>query len=184
VSTVTGKLKTHEKQPNFHGGTNLRAVTTVSCSTEQEKEKILEDVKHHMKRINSENEITEETRVLRNKAISPYVEVDINNVNILCLVDTGSTHTIMSQSYAKKMGLLTQNQFIQHGFINPKAANGESIKAYGHLSARIQIGRTAQAINILIADIEENAILGMDAIHQLECEINFSKMTIKTDDDI
>ena len=175
------------------------------------QEKVLQDVRQHMNKIKKSQQLsttqdqlaqpkeirTVNTQNFDNKLhtsldvtmdcesnISPYLEVIINNMDIISLLDTGSTHTIMAREYAEKMGFLRLDTYQQHQLLSPKAANGNHIQTYGHLSIPISIGSARQCANIIIADIEENLIIGMDIITQMEFEILFARMVIKIHDEV
>ena len=125
-----------------------------------------------MKKLQTTERIKGETR-------SSYIEVSIMEKPMLMLVDTGSTHTLLSYDYASRMGFLSTDLDMVKS-LDAYSANGNKIQCYGQLTTKIKIGTIIHESNIIISDILEDGILGMDFILLSGLQLDFSQMTAKT----
>ena len=107
---------------------------------------------------------------------SIYVKVKIQNRDILFLVDTGCTHTMISHKWANTHGMMEQRENRQLSYA--MAANGSRLACYGELKTKIQLSSQEFSTQLLISDIMEDGILGMDVIKNHQIEINIPQMTL------
>ena len=108
---------------------------------------------------------------------SIYVEVKIQDRTTLFLVDTGSTHTIISHKWATAHGMIEQKekQYLNYA----TTANGSRLTCFGELKTEIQLSNQKITTRLIISDIIEDGILGMDIIMNYRMEINFSQMILQ-----
>ena len=113
---------------------------------------------------------------------SPYLEVEIDDVSAFFLVDTGATHSLVSRTFAQKYCLLQTSEYVKHDTINIKTVGGNKLKCDGHLETNVKIGDQQYDCQLLVANITEVGIIGMDLLKAMNSEINFSKMSLKVED--
>lgn len=97
---------------------------------------------------------------------SYYVDGVVNSQSLCLLLDTGATMTILSS----KSGL--GGKKIQPSSWTLKTATGEPARVHGETVAAFIIGGRQFSHRTLVADIDEDAILGLDVMTKLECKID------------
>ena len=97
------------------------------------------------------------------------------------LVDTGSSKTILSQK--QYMRLRESVDPLESTDTTLVSASGEPIRVRGTTSTTIRIGTHTIFTEIIVADIEQQGILGLDVMEELDCSIQIKAgtMTIKHD---
>jgi predicted aspartyl protease len=89
------------------------------------------------------------------------------------LIDTGATRTIIRPT------TISSNKKLQPTRWPLRTATGEAARVYGETIATFQIGNTIFDHQTLVANIEEDVILGMDILGGLGCSLNLKKGAIK-----
>ena len=109
-----------------------------------------------------------------------YVKGFVENMCVNWLVDTGAAKSILSRNIAKQLFddsaaccYMCEGQS-QHIFL----ANGKKIDIHGSSLTTITIGKQVFQVDVLIADITDEAILGMDALSQVNAVIDAIQGTL------
>ena len=94
-----------------------------------------------------------------------YVTAFVNGQPVTCLIDTGAKLTILSrklwESMVRQSSVLTSfNQVIS-------TASGNPIDVCGRTKVRLRIAEFNCAIDVIVADIENEAILGLDFLRDI-----------------
>ena len=104
MSSKDGKRETHGGSPNQHGKPILRAIDT--DIQEQLQRKTIKEVSSFMKELHTPNTQDSAKEEIEENTRSSFIEVSVMGKSMLMLVDTGSTHTLLSHDYASRMRLL------------------------------------------------------------------------------
>ena len=109
-----------------------------------------------------------------------YITVDCGFEKIKFLVDTGAMITVVSSSIFDRISVSEQvNSELQCTDVRLLQANGAPIKVYGEAMISITIGEKMYDCMVIVAEIEQDAILGMDFLHKNNASINCDHMTIQ-----
>lgn len=87
------------------------------------------------------------------------------------LVDTGATKTIVRRGVARKRKMSPSRWRL-------RTATGEAAKVHGEVDVRIQFGSTHVSHPALVADIEEDVILGMDIMDTYGFQLDLKRRVI------
>ena len=109
-----------------------------------------------------------------------YITVNCGFEKIKFLVDTGAMITVVSSSIFDRISVSEQvNSELQCTDVRLLQANGAPIKVYGEAMISITIGEKMYDCMVIVAEIEQDAILGMDFLHKNNASINCDHMTIQ-----
>jgi predicted aspartyl protease len=111
--------------------------------------------------------------------LSAYINVTIEDRDIKMLVDTGSTHSFVTSRHAKKHGLIDSHNFTPQKALNASTASGDHIQCLGHVATKVKIGTNTFNSRMIVADLLEEGIMGMDVISALGCNIDFTAMNMR-----
>ncbi|KAG5895587.1 hypothetical protein JTB14_002349 [Gonioctena quinquepunctata] len=101
----------------------------------------------------------------QNKGV--FVDGLINNEPCTMLLDTGATRTILGPSFARTPERIEPTTW------KLRTATGEPATVYGELPIEIILGNTKVKNQALVADIEDDAIIGMDIMNSRGFELDF-----------
>ena len=95
-----------------------------------------------------------------------YVKGFVENMCLNWLVDTGAVKSILSRNIAKILfdDATTCYYMCEGQSQNIFLANGKKMNIYGYSLSTVTIGKQVFQVDWLIADITDEAILGMDAL--------------------
>ncbi|KAG5894219.1 hypothetical protein JTB14_002270 [Gonioctena quinquepunctata] len=99
----------------------------------------------------------------QNKGV--FVDGLINNEPCTMLLDTGATRTILGPSFARTPERIEPTTW------KLRTATGEPATVYGELPIEIILGSTKVKHQALVADIEDDAIIGMDIMNSRGFEL-------------
>lgn len=110
---------------------------------------------------------------------SLYLKMDINGIFINCLVDTGSTLTVL---HSRKYFAISPDKrptLLRSG-VRLKMANGELVTTMGQAYFCIEVNGKSFKQRFIVADIDVPAVLGYDFLHLHHCKIDMGggKLTI------
>lgn len=110
---------------------------------------------------------------------SLYFKIKINGIFVNCLIDTGSTLTVI---HVRKFLSIPESQRpdkIYKG-VQLKLANGEIITTFGQADFDIEINGQKFQQRFVIADIDAPAIVGYNFLYNKDCKLDIreSKLTI------
>ena len=110
---------------------------------------------------------------------SLHFSVNFDGIPTTAMIDTGSTHSLISMTYAKSSGLLNTRKILKTRNLKPKAANGSQIKWYGNVTVNMEIGNSFIPVELIVADIRENVIVGNNILMAINSMIDLSSMTLR-----
>ena len=90
-----------------------------------------------------------------------FVEGMICDSNIKFLVDTGSSHTVISKATYANLETEKRPELTRTSF-GMKQADGKPIDILGSAWMNLKIGTICTAIEVIVADIFNDGILGVD----------------------
>jgi predicted aspartyl protease len=88
-----------------------------------------------------------------------YVEAKINGTPATCLIDTGATLTIVSSKFMDSVQALSSLESFKHNIFT---ASGTVMQSIGKTSVIIEIGGFETLVNVVVANIDAEVILGLD----------------------
>lgn len=89
------------------------------------------------------------------------------------MVDTGATKTIVKKSIVGNSKKLLKSRW------QLRTATGDAAKVHGEADAVIKFGATTFTHRVLVADIEESVILGMDVMSAHGFRLDLKKHTLE-----
>lgn len=107
-----------------------------------------------------------------------FVTVDICQIPLYCLLDTGSTMSVLHSNIFKKLPqkmqtrLKTSNQKL-------RMADGSAVRILGTINLPLFIDNQVIQQLMLVADIEIPVVLGFDFMNQNKCVIDVSSRTMQ-----
>jgi len=109
---------------------------------------------------------------------SIYVFGKVNGKPVHLLVDTGATKTIIRPDALERKGLI--NQMVT---LKLRTATGQEVPTHGKIAVLLEIG--SQVINheVIVADITEEFILGMDVIRKYGFHIDLKNDALRIDNE-
>ena len=107
-----------------------------------------------------------------------YVRAMINGYETLMLLDTGASHSILSEDFARFIGLLKPGDKIKEGLTGENASGGK-IASYGYRPVSLQINGIELDGDILIGHVNEAGFLGMDILGAAGAVLNFDEMFLQ-----
>lgn len=99
-----------------------------------------------------------------------FIDGQLDGMPRKFLVDTGATKTIVNKELGRRMKSTSWKL---------KTATGEQVSVYGEMDAQFTIGSTSFKHPVLVADIEEDVILGTDLMVKYGFALNLGEGTLK-----
>lgn len=137
----------------------------------------LDQTKGHQINITNEFDRNDSIRVSKPSMCGLYVKGFVNNVCISWLVDTGAARSILSKQFAEAFGKdfsIDNKETCHHIFL----ADGRKIETCGSALVTLIIGQQVLQSKVLIADISDEAILGMDILIQANAVVDVAQGTL------
>ena len=110
---------------------------------------------------------------LHHQSNSVFVNGMVNGKFRQLLLDTGATKTIIKPNIVQKSAKIRPTKW------KLRTATGEPAAIHGEVDVKIIIGSTLIQHPALIADIEDEVILGMDIMSSKDFELNFKRGVLK-----
>ena len=116
-----------------------------------------------------------------NKQDSLFLKCFIFNIEVNCLVDTGSTICIL---HPRKYNLLPPNMRPEIKKTNTKLclADGGVINTMGYIDLPIQVGNFTTVQKFTVADIDVPAVIGYDFLHSHKCTLDMGEEVLTLDE--
>ena len=105
-----------------------------------------------------------------------YVSMLVNGMPTRFLVDTGATVSLLSRTAYDRMDKAHETSTGVDGEV--VSTNGTLVKVLGQTSVQLKIADEAWTQDLIIADIHEDGILGMDFLLKHKCIINLQTRAI------
>jgi predicted aspartyl protease len=103
---------------------------------------------------------------------SVFVDGQINEEKRTMLLDTGATKTII------RPDIVTTPTMIKPTKWRLRTATGEPAKVHGEVKVQVTLGSTNFNHQMLVADIKEEVIIGMDIMNSRGFHLDFKKGTL------
>ena len=107
---------------------------------------------------------------------SMFVDAQINGEKRLMLLDTGATRTIIRPDIVTT---LTKIKPTKWGL---QTATGDPVRVHGEAQVQVTLGSTNFKQKMLVADIKEEVILGMDIMNSSGFVLDFKRGTLTVGD--
>ncbi len=91
-----------------------------------------------------------------------YIESHIQSTPLLFTVDSGATRTIISKEVFDQISVEDQPKLRKTSSL--KGAGGKLLKEYGEAKLKIQLGDIEFEKSVVVADIEDDGLLGSDVL--------------------
>ena len=118
---------------------------------------------------------TQEVSEMNN--VEPYVRAMVNGYETLMLVDTGASRSILSEDFAKFIGILKPNDPIKTNLSGQNASGGK-IHTYGYRQVLLQINGIVLEGDIMVGKVNESGFLGMDILSTAGAYLDFNEMNL------
>ncbi len=105
----------------------------------------------------------------------------INGVEAEMLIDTGATISIISQGLISSMSECSRPEVIPTN-IQVFLANNAQLKVYGHATVEMQLGGRVTQHKIMVADIHNDVLLGLDFMDRRDCIIDIAGKSLRMGD--
>ena len=110
-----------------------------------------------------------------------FVQSKIDTHRVPFLVDTGSDVTMISTLVYNALG--RNRQELEPPLVRYRAANGEALDVLGFCSLTIGIGNGSYNQRVLVADMAESAILGVDFLYDKKAVVDVFSNTLRIGDE-
>jgi predicted aspartyl protease len=109
-----------------------------------------------------------------------YLAVSIEGVNLNCLIDTGSTITVLHPDKYKAMREDSRPP-LQKEVVKLRVADGGLVTPLGSAVFELDIQGKVYQQRILVADVEAPVVLGYDFLHKYKCQLDMGQgsLTLK-----
>ena len=128
-----------------------------------------------------ENVDEEAVKVSGKRSSGLFVSACVNGKPLNSLVDTGATLTIISSRVWETVGnsSSTLNSFEQV----ISTASGNPIEVKGKTNVHIKVSKSSCYMEVIIADIDNEAILGLDFLERNNCKIDIAQGNLMIQDE-
>jgi predicted aspartyl protease len=103
-----------------------------------------------------------------------YIPGQLRGVTVKYLVDTGSTDTVISIELFNRL----KSKQTLLGNVDVTQADGTPLKTLGLARMDVQIGTTTECVEVIVANIDVEAILGLDYLRATGATIDFNTCQI------
>ena len=103
------------------------------------------------------------------------MEISISDLDVNCLVDTGSSRTIISRDISHQISLKNKRlATIDVSLLSLRLADGTPLDCSAGIIVPVRIGKVVVKQTVLVANISDQAILGLDFMRSHGCLIDLS----------
>lgn len=111
-----------------------------------------------------------------------FVPIRIFGVIVLFLIDTGAMVTVLNNQVHGRLSEIKSG--LQSTYVRLQQADGTPIRVHGSFNIDMEIGRTHLDTELVVADIENEGILGMDVLSRTGSIINCDKYEIYCNEEL
>ena len=109
--------------------------------------------------------------------INALYGTNVVSVSLQVLIDCGATMSLLSRSALQKIPEEIRPT-LEESENKVKFADGSVQKADGLVTLNLKVGHTKERVSFLVGNFTDEAILGMNDLHTLGFQIDFSTMTV------
>ena len=120
-------------------------------------------------------------KVIGKKSFGLFLTACINGKPLSCLVDTGATLSIISSRAWEAMDISSSTLTTFEQVISN--ASGSPIEVKGKTRVQIKVSKSTCNMDVIIADIDNEAILGLDYLKRNGCKIDTAKGDLTIQDE-
>ena len=103
-----------------------------------------------------------------------FIPVIIQDRELHFLIDTGATISLISRNVINDMHSVK----VYGTRVQLSQANGSEIRVHGESEVDMEIGSTSHRVDVIIADIEQDGILGMDFLQSASARVDCERRTV------
>uniref|UniRef100_A0A2A4K0Q2 Peptidase A2 domain-containing protein n=1 Tax=Heliothis virescens TaxID=7102 RepID=A0A2A4K0Q2_HELVI len=107
---------------------------------------------------------------------SLIIKGEVNGRPCKLTLDTGASRTVISSQLANRV---LGDSFVRYDHINLVTATGQRITVRGEREVELKLGNIIYQHKVIIADIVDDCILGLDFMRQHNCEIDVNQGVLK-----
>ena len=110
------------------------------------------------------------------------MEISIFDLDVNCLVDTGSSRTIISRDISHQISLKNKRLAtctIDVSLLSLRLADGTPLDCSAGIIVPVRIGKVVVKQTVLVANISDHATLGLDFVRSHGCLIDLSTQEFK-----
>ena len=108
-----------------------------------------------------------------------YVEGKVNGHAVTFLVDTGSSHTLISEGVYDRI-IEARKPPLRQVTYKVCQADGSPLSIRGRTTVEIQVGSTDFVSEVTVAGLQNEAILGLDFLIQINAVLDCRKLELRT----
>jgi hypothetical protein len=112
-----------------------------------------------------------------------FVRGDVSGTDVLFLVDTGSSNTVINYEQYLRITENVRPQLIPIKEII-RQADGTPLPVHGKVRTEVGVGGSSATIDVLVADLGNDGILGMDFLLKGSCIVDLKQLQIRCKDEI
>ena len=112
-----------------------------------------------------------------------FITTYIHGVDVRLLIDTGAMITILSTRTYRKINHLGE-QRLQNTNIKLKQADGAAVMVYGVITLDMNLGHTCLPTTFVVADIQNDGILGMDVLLKTQSTIDCNNLELRINGEV
>lgn len=116
-----------------------------------------------------------------NKNDGLFINAKIHNTEVHCLIDTGSTMSVLHTTVFDQLPGQLKNQLLPY-HIHLRMADGSPVVPLGIVKVPLQIDNQIVYQEMLVADVEIPAVLGYDFMTKNKCVINIPNHSVCLND--
>ena len=127
---------------------------------------------------NSGDNEAHQAKLVASTSAGLYAECKINNILTDCLIDTGATLSILS---LKAWDIINQSSANNLDTFEPKiyTASGSQVEVKGSADVMIDIADVKSITRVIVADIDMDAIIGLDFLQANDCQIDVTHHVLR-----
>lgn len=109
-----------------------------------------------------------------------YIQGEVGTTKVTFLVDTGASETFVSRKLYEDIPVQERSQ-LQPMKVDVRQADGSPLPVLGKIHTQVQVGKASTRMDVIVADIANDGILGMDFLLKVGCILNLNSLEIQLD---
>ena len=151
------------------------------CGSEDNLKLKCPSLKNNGKLKESKGDETQQNKQVASVNGGLYADCKINGIDTECLIDTGATLSVLS---LKAWDIISQSSSndIKPFKMQVFTASGSQIEVKGKVSVTIEICGIQCIVDMIVADIDNDAIIGLDFLKDNSCKLDIENATFTVKD--